>query len=223
MLSTAHSSECCASKDDDEILSGRHALKSRLLKLGYDLDETELDDAFKKFKSLTAKKKHITNDDIEEMVCSKSFQSQPVWSLGDLQVMHGTMGFSTAAVKLLNLDGRRGISSSVGKGPVDAAYKAIDNIVQTPIKLVEYTNSAADGIHAIYKTQVVISEDNDDISTHPSSVIAHDHGNGHTCLEKLNGQGLSSSGSGENLDVVVASVEAYLKAVNRILAKKESN
>ncbi|XP_028554122.1 2-isopropylmalate synthase A-like isoform X1 [Dendrobium catenatum] len=204
-------------------LSGRHALKSRLLKLGYDLDETELDDAFKKFKSLTAKKKHITNDDIEEMVCSKSLLFQPVWSLGDLQVMHGTMGFSAAAVKLLNLDGKERISSSVGKGPVDAAYKAIDNIVQTPIKLVEYTNSAADGIHAIYKTQVVLSEDNDDISTHPSSVIAHDHGNGHTCLEKLNGHGLSSSGSGENLDVVVASVEAYLKAVNRILAKKESS
>ncbi|KRX84906.1 2-isopropylmalate synthase A, partial [Trichinella patagoniensis] len=47
-------------------LSGRHALKSRLLKLGYDLDEEKLAEVFKKFKLFTAKKKHITDDDIEE-------------------------------------------------------------------------------------------------------------------------------------------------------------
>ncbi|KAL0903762.1 hypothetical protein M5K25_028164 [Dendrobium thyrsiflorum] len=115
-------------------LSGRHALKSRLLKLGYDLDGTELDDIFKKFKLLTAKKKNITNDDIEELVCSKSMQSEPIWSLRYLQVMHGTMGFSTAVVKLLNLDGQERIACSMGRGPVDAAYKAIDNIIQVEFR-----------------------------------------------------------------------------------------
>ncbi|XP_020589067.1 2-isopropylmalate synthase A-like [Phalaenopsis equestris] len=203
-------------------LSGRHALKSRLLKLGYDLDEEKLAEVFKKFKLFTAKKKHITDDDIEELVCSKSVQSQPIWSLADLQVMHGTMGFSTAAVKLINLDGTERIACSGGKGPVDAAYKAINNIMQTPIKIVEYTNSAVDGINAASLTHVVVSEDKDHIYTHCPSLEANGHSNGHISSGKPNGHSMSFSASGENLDVVVSSVEAYLKAVNRLLAKKQS-
>ncbi|PKU86449.1 2-isopropylmalate synthase A [Dendrobium catenatum] len=217
-------------------LSGRHALKSRLLKLGYDLDGTELDDIFKKFKLLTAKKKNITDDDIEELVCSKSMQSEPIWSLGYLQVMHGTMGFSTAVVKLLNVDGQERIACSMGRGPVDAAYKAIDNIIQTPMKLVEYKNSFLDGIHAISLTQVVVSEDNGNISTHCPCTKANGYSNGHAPSEgaighsngndsskKANGHAMSFSGSGESTDLVVSSVEAYLRAVNRMVAKKESS
>ncbi|KAK8940277.1 2-isopropylmalate synthase A [Platanthera guangdongensis] len=201
-------------------LSGRHALKSRLSKLGYDLEGEELDDVFKKFKLLTAKKKHITDDDIEELVPGKYPQSKPIWSLGDFQVIHGTMGFSTAAVKLINSDGKERISCSVGKGPIDAAYKAIDSIVKAPIKLVDYTNSALDGIHAISLTQVVVSEDKSYTPAHFPSEVANGHTNGHAVSEKTNVHAMSFSASGEDLDVVVSSVQAYLKAVNRILVKR---
>lgn len=46
------------------------------------------------------------------------------------QIMCGSLGLSTATVKLINTDGQEHIACSVGTGPVDAAYKAVDLIVK---------------------------------------------------------------------------------------------
>lgn len=51
-----------------------------------------------------------------------------------LQVTCGTLGLSTATVKLLSTDGTEHIACSVGTGPVDAAYKAIDSIVAVSVR-----------------------------------------------------------------------------------------
>ncbi|XP_068646272.1 2-isopropylmalate synthase A-like isoform X2 [Aristolochia californica] len=111
-------------------LSGRHALRSRLLELGYELETKELDDVFWRFKAVAEKKKHLTDDDLEALVSDEIFQPQVLWSLGDLQVTSGTLGLSTATVKLIGVDGTERIACSVGTGPVDAAYNAIDSIVK---------------------------------------------------------------------------------------------
>lgn len=186
-------------------LSGRNALRSRLVKLGYDIDGKELDDIFRRFKEVAKKKKHILDADIEELVYNEKFQLQAIWSLGDFQVMHGTLGFTTATVKLISSDGEEKIACSVGQGPVDAAYKAINSIVQVPITLTEYMNTAMEGINAIASTQVVIYEYNNDVSMHASNGENHRR---------------TFSGNGTGMDTVVSSVQAYLDAVNRMLGFK---
>ncbi|KAK6122855.1 hypothetical protein DH2020_043381 [Rehmannia glutinosa] len=66
-------------------LSGRHALKAKMLELGYDIDGKELDDLFARFKAVAGNKKTITDDDLIALVSDEVFQSQVVWKLGDVQ------------------------------------------------------------------------------------------------------------------------------------------
>ena len=58
------------------------------------------------------------------------FQPETVWELQDLQVVCGTMGLPTATVRLRGPDGLSRVSTAIGTGPVDAAYQAIDQLVQ---------------------------------------------------------------------------------------------
>nr|GLL42122.1 alpha isopropylmalate synthase [Ipomoea trifida] len=58
------------------------------------------------------------------------FQPQLVWKLEDLQVTCGSLGLSTATVKLIDADNKEHAAFCVGTGPVDAAYKAVDLIVK---------------------------------------------------------------------------------------------
>ncbi|KAJ0972314.1 hypothetical protein J5N97_020273 [Dioscorea zingiberensis] len=119
-------------------LSGRHALRARLLKLGYDINGKELDDIF-----------NFSNDDIKALVNHENVQFQGIWSLGDLQVTYGTNGFCTVTVKLISHDREEKIACSIGENPVVAAYKAINDIVEIPVTLKEYVNSAMEGIDAL--------------------------------------------------------------------------
>ena len=112
--------------------SGRHALKTRLTSLGYALDEAELDKVFERFKALADHKKIITDADLEALISDELYQPRELYTLDGLQVACGTMGMPTATVRLRDPEGRLHVQAAVGTGPVDAAYKAIDAIVQAP-------------------------------------------------------------------------------------------
>ncbi|CAA7396438.1 unnamed protein product [Spirodela intermedia] len=184
-------------------LSGRHALRSRLLEFGYDINGKELDDVFKRFKEVAEKKKHVSDDDIEALINDEIFQPQVVWSLVDLQVTCGTLGLSTATVKLIGADGEEKIACCVGTGPVDAAYKAVDTIVKVPVTLLEYSmNAVTEGIDAIASTRVVIGGEHE-----RSSMLA-------ATGEKVR---RTFSGTGAGMDIVVSSVRAYVSALNKVL------
>ncbi|GJU67105.1 2-isopropylmalate synthase B [Tanacetum coccineum] len=190
-------------------LSGRHALKSKLFELGYDIDGKELNDIFWRFKSVAEMKKVITDDDLVALVSDEVFQPQIFWKFGDVQVTCGSLGLSTATVKLIDSDGKEHIACSVGTGPVDAAYKAVDLIVKAPVKLLEYSMSAVTaGIDAIASTRVVIDAENYHTATLP---------NGEKVVRTY-------SGTGASMDIVISSVRAYVGALNKMLGlKKKSN
>ncbi|KAK7395589.1 hypothetical protein VNO78_16152 [Psophocarpus tetragonolobus] len=189
-------------------LSGRQALRKRLEELGYEVKEDELESLFWHFKAMAEKKKVISDIDLKALVSHTGFNVEPIWKLGDLQVTCGTLGLSTATVKLVTIDGITHVACSTGKGAVDSAYKAINLIVQEPIKLQEYSlNSVTEGMGISATARVVIcSMDN------------------HTLTSAFNGDAIYStfSGIGAEMDVVVSSVEAYLVAVNKLLRCKES-
>lgn len=185
-------------------LSGRHALKAKLEELGYDIDGKELEDLFWRFKSVAEKKKNVTDDDLLALVADEVFQPQVIWKLGDAQVTCGSLGLSTATVKLIDADGKEHVACSVGTGPVDAAYKAVDMIVQVPVTLLEYSLSAVtEGIDAIATTRVLIRGEKSHTSTHALTGLAVSR---------------TFSGTGAEMDIVVSSIRAYVGALNKMLS-----
>ncbi|KAL3752697.1 hypothetical protein ACJRO7_000149 [Eucalyptus globulus] len=67
-------------------LSGRHALKMKLVELGYDIDVEQLNNIFWRFKAVAEQKKRVTDADIRALVFDEVFQPTVVWKLHDLQV-----------------------------------------------------------------------------------------------------------------------------------------
>ncbi|KAG4984751.1 2-isopropylmalate synthase 2, chloroplastic [Glycine soja] len=192
-------------------LSGRHALRKRLEELGYELNDDQVQTLFWCFKAVAEQKKRVTDADLRALVSDEVFQAEPVWKLGDLQVTCGTLGLSTATVKLLSSDGSTHVACSIGTGPVDSAYKAVDLIVKEQVTLLEYSmNAVTEGIDAIATTRVVIRGESETstITTHALT--------GETVIRTF-------SGTGAGMDVVVSSVKAYIAALNKMSGFKESS
>jgi 2-isopropylmalate synthase len=172
--------------------SGRHALRARLTELGYTVDDDELKEIFKRFKDLADAKKTVTDADLEALVADEIQGPREFFKLVDIQVTSGTMGMPTATVKLESGAGEKIIHAAVGTGPVDASFRAIDAIVNVPNTLLEYSvHSVTEGIDAVGEVTVRIGPKD---STR------------------------SFGGYGADDDIIVASVRAYLAALNRMMA-----
>ena len=183
--------------------SGRAALKARLVSLGYGLDEAELNIIFGRFKSLADKKKMITDADIEALVSDELYQPRELFTLDGLQVACGTMGMPTASVRLVDPDGTLHVFATVGTGPVDATYKAIDAIVKCPSVLQEFViHAVTEGIDALGEVTVRIQAVSPSASLDPQQETDQPHTYG---------------GYGADTDIIVASAKAYLSAVNKLL------
>uniref|UniRef100_A0A1J3J2P2 2-isopropylmalate synthase n=2 Tax=Noccaea caerulescens TaxID=107243 RepID=A0A1J3J2P2_NOCCA len=190
-------------------LSGRHALKGRLTELGYELDDEQLSTIFWRFKTVAEQKKRVTDADIIALVSDEVFQPEAVWKLLDIQITCGTLGLSTATVKLARADGKEHVACSMGTGPVDSAYKAVNLIVKEPTTLLEYSmNSVTEGIDAIATTRVLIRGNNTYTST--NAITGEE-------VER------TFSGTGAGMDIVVSSVKAYVGALNKMLDFKENS
>ncbi|MBL8155632.1 MAG: 2-isopropylmalate synthase, partial [Anaerolineae bacterium] len=152
-----------------------------------------LNQVFMRFKELADAKKTVTDADLEALIADEFHGPEELFSLADIQVSCGTMGMPTATVKMRSIAGEEFVHAAVGRGPVDASYKAIDAIVKAPNTLIEYSvHSVTEGIDALGEVTVRISPAED---------------------EKR-----SFGGYGADSDIVVASVKAYLAAVNRMVA-----
>lgn len=183
--------------------SGRHALHSRLMSLGFALDDHELDVIFDRFKNLADKKKMITDADLEALIADELYQPRELYTLDGLQVSCGTMGMPTATIRLRDPDGKLHIQASVGTGPVDAAYKAINSIVQSANTLQEFVvHAVTEGIDALGEVTVRIQGDDLPQVLDPQSESEQPH---------------TFGGYGADTDIVVASAKAYLSALNKLL------
>ncbi len=183
--------------------SGRHALKARLVSLGYGLQEGEMDQIFERFKALADQKKVITDADLEALISDELYQPRELFVLDGLQVACGTMGMPTATIRLRDPAGGMHVQASVGTGPVDATYKAIDAIIQAPSTLQEFViHAVTEGIDALGEVTVRIKGEN------PSRVLA---------AQSEIDQPRTFGGYGADTDIIVASAKAYLAALNKML------
>jgi 2-isopropylmalate synthase len=187
--------------------SGRHAVKVRLAELGYALNDADLDKAFLRFKALADKKKTLTDADLEALVADEIYQPVELWHLDGLQVACGTMGLPTATVRLRGPDGDVVTQAALGTGPVDAVYKAIDEVVQAPCDLLEFTvQSITQGIDALGEVTV--------------RVQSAKAGGGAVNPQHETEERRTLHGHGADTDIIVASAKAYLAAINKLLAQR---
>ena len=189
--------------------SGRHALRARLAEMGHMLDEIELDKAFARFKELADRKKVITDLDLEAIIADEFYRPRDIFALDGLQVACGTMGLPTATIRLRGPDGKIHTHASIGTGPVDATYKAIDAIVKTPATLLEFN------IHAITEGIDALGE----VTVRVQSKIG---------LQTMDAQKEITyvrvyGGHGADSDIIVASAKAYLEALNKLIVAQMEN
>jgi 2-isopropylmalate synthase len=171
--------------------SGRHAFRDKLASMGYELDDDELVDAFKRFKALADRKKHVFDDDIAALVDDQLSTAGDRIGFCGLKVICGTDGPQVAEL-CVTVDGDEVKASSEGNGPVDAVFRAIRQIVPTDAKLDLYqVQAVTGGTDAQAKVSV-----------------------------RLKGEGIIATGQGSHTDTLVASAKAYIHALNKLEARK---
>jgi 2-isopropylmalate synthase len=112
----------------------------------------------------------------------------------------------TATVRLIGPDGTLEVAAAIGTGPVDAAYKAIDEIVKAPNTLLEFSIRAiTEGIDALGEVTVRLKAENGSAPRRTSPQSGRTHR-------------LTFGGHGADTDIIVASAKAYLAALNKLLA-----
>jgi 2-isopropylmalate synthase len=183
--------------------SGRAALSARLSELGYSFDDTALERVFVRFKALGDRRKEVADADLEALVLDEGKAPEELFSLEGLLVGCGTQGMPTATVRLRGPSGRVQVHASVGTGPVHAAYKAIDALVQEPAELLEFSvRAVTEGIDALGEVTVrVRAMAERDVPNAQHDVSGPPVFHGHAA----------------DTDIIVASAKAYLKALNRMV------
>jgi 2-isopropylmalate synthase len=191
--------------------SGRNAVGTRLRELGYDLDIDKLNAVFARFKEVAEKKKGgLDDDDLESLVSDQAGSMNELWRVTGLQATTGLSGIPTATVKMMGPDGVERYVSSTGTGPVDAVYKAIDQIMGVDVVLESYSmNSVNEGIEALASTRVVIVP----AINGPNDSAVMDAQTSQLREKKF-------SGSGSDTDIITSSARAYVSALNKLLTWK---
>jgi 2-isopropylmalate synthase len=167
--------------------SGRAALKHRLHVLGIEMDKEALDKAYEAFLRLADKKKEINDDDVL-MLAGKHHTAKHRIKLDFLQVTSG-VGIKSVASIGLDISGEKFEACASGNGPVDAAISAIKLIIRRTMVVKEFL------IQAINKG-------------------SNDVGKVHMTVEY---DGNHYYGFSANTDIVAASAEAFIDAINKFV------
>ena len=174
--------------------SGRNALKSRLKDLGIEFNSEEsLNQAFARFKDLADKKHEIFDDDLQALVSETTTSSHNEHiKLVSLKVCSET-GETPNASLILNVDGKEQSANAEGGGPVDAAFKSIEKIINSKAELKLYSvNNITSGTDAQGDVTVRLEKSE----------------------RVVNGQGADT-------DIVIASVKSYINALNKLIQVDE--
>lgn len=172
--------------------SGHAALKHRLVELGYEFEPAELDEIYESFLNMADKKKEVYDEDLESLINERDREVYALYTLQSIQISCGFPLKPTATVTLRNPDGEDVTVCDFGTGPIDAAYKAVDQIVKVENDLSEFAvTSLTRGIDAVGEVTV-----------------------------RVKAAGQTYTGRGSDGDIIVSATKAYLNALNRLLSRK---
>lgn len=171
--------------------SGRHAFKTKVKELGYNLSTDEIEIAFNKFKNLADQKKYIFDEDIETLISEQSSKVSETYKLVDLYVSCGSNSKPMAALKI-SVGDKVIDKIEYGDGPVDAVYRAIASAVDTKSNLLKFeVKSITGGTDALGEVSVTLEED-----------------------------GRKVRGHGSDTNILIASAKAYITAINKLLMRQ---
>ena len=171
--------------------SGRHAFREKLSELGFELGENALEDAFKRFKDIADRKKHVFDEDIEALVEDEIVAATESIKVVALTVIAGTGGPQKAIITL-DVDGRHETREETGNGPVDATFNAIKAIIPNQAKLLLYqVHAVTEGTDAQAEVSVRLEE-----------------------------EGKSVTARSADPDTLVASAKAYVSAINKLMTRR---
>ena len=169
--------------------SGKHALREKLESMGYELSDEELESVFARFKAMADKKKNITGSDLEALVLHRRNNINPTCRLVSHVVNAGDSIPNTSFVRLKR-DDQVMEEVAIGSGPLDAAFKAINRMLDMDVRLESFSlNAVTDGEDAIGEAVVKVSA----------------------------GGGESYTGTGLSTDILESSIRAYVNGINKII------
>ncbi|MFQ5619687.1 MAG: 2-isopropylmalate synthase [Rhodospirillales bacterium] len=175
--------------------SGSHAFREKLKELGYDLGDNAARDAFKRFKELADKKQEVFDEDIVALVDDEVVRANDRVRLTSLEILCGTKHRPPKAELELEIDGEIKHCRATGDGPVDAAFNGIKALFPHEAHLQLYQ------VHAV---------------THGTDAQAE-------VTVRLEEKGKTVIGQGADTDTMVASVKAYVNALNKLLVKRKKS
>ena len=172
--------------------SGRAALRSKLRELGYELADNQLNDVFVRFKALADRKKEVYDDDLIALVADEATLTENDHiQVKRLRVVCGTEGPQEADLTL-TIAGVDHSIDATGDGPVDASFNAVKMLYPHSARLQLYQVSAVtEGTDAQATVSVRMEED-----------------------------GRIVTGQSADTDTVVASVKAYVNALNKLVVRR---
>ncbi|ROU03598.1 2-isopropylmalate synthase [Histidinibacterium lentulum] len=171
--------------------SGRAALRAKLKDLGIELADNQLNDVFVRFKDLADRKKEVYDEDLVALVGQNDGSEDQV-KLVSLRVVCGTGGPAEARM-VLSVDGAETEVETTGDGPVDAAFNAVKALFPHGGRLELYQ------VHAVTE------------GTDAQATVS--------C--RLQEEGRIATGMSSDTDTVVASVRAYVNALNRLIVRRQ--
>jgi 2-isopropylmalate synthase len=172
--------------------SGRHALRERVQDLGYHLSDEQLQRVFEGFKALADRKKVIYDADVEALAEAQIHSGPALWTLEAVTCNAGSATIPSAAVCLWHQDGTILRDASLGDGPVDAVFKAIERITGIEVQLKEYR---------------------------VRSVSVGEDAQGEASVEAVYNN-KSLTGRAFSTDIIEASALAFLQVINRVALRK---
>jgi 2-isopropylmalate synthase len=174
--------------------SGRNAFRTRLQDLGIEFEaEEELNDAFARFKELADKKHEIFDEDLQALVTESGLEAGNDWlKLVSLKVCSET-GETPNATVTLWIEGEEQQAEASGSGPVDAAFRAIERLINSGTELQLYS---------------------------VSNITSGTDSQGEVTV-RLQLDGRIVNGQGADTDIVIASAKAYVNALNKIIPREQ--
>ena len=151
---------------------------------------------YERFVELADKKNEVTDRDLEILMDEENRSAyEPIsYALETVHFTSGDKDIPTATVRLIGPDGNAKTDASTGNGPVDAVCRAIDRVIGSTARISDFQVQA-------------VSEGRDSVGS---------------VSIRIENSGRVFSGRGANTDIVVASAQAYLSAMNRMLAADEA-
>lgn len=183
---------------DNKILigkhSGKHAFQQFLTEMGYTFSDDKLDELFEKFKLLADRKKTISRRDVEALLPHGDRTNVLVPKKYSLEAYEISSYKNSAFSEItLKTDDGTFTEKESGDGPVDASFKAIDNIVGKDFALNDFS------LHSVTEGEDALGE----------------------AIVKLGLDGRTVSGRGVSTDVLEAAIVAYVNAVNKLLNEEK--